>query len=299
MSAESIETIEDVDVGSEEFIVLHFAAQSSDINVSGDKIRAQQSKLYFFQVADVADLTYKPLRLRDTDGALQGPIGPESGLDYNQLFDENGNDILRNTDSAWRMYHFSIGVRQPDIRIYPRIPDSNEGGGFDWLTGSQPDPEAGDDIGHISSDETDFHTPTAKLESFAYNMDALTQIQYGFYNENPVIRRDPILSIKGKAYDTRPVYDEDDMLEILAQLGKPESERSVSVKVVNFTPTSLDTYSFNVPSEWNNAENNLTVSDVNLPRDIEEALGISGDSDDDSGGDGSGSDDADVPTVEG
>ncbi len=274
MSDSSSGTIRDHRLREEEFIVLHFSAQSSSRRVRGDTVRTKESNLYFFQVVDSSELVYKPILPRDSDGEVIDPIEPQSGVEYSQLFDENGDDILRNTDSPWRLYHGSVGVRQPGVRIYPRIPESIFGGGFDWLSGSEPNPTRGDNVGYVDSSTTDYDDPSDQLEIFSYKHDSLTEIQYGLYNEDEEISKLPVLSFVGYAYELRPVYEDQDMLEILAQLSKKEKNRSMSVRMVNFTPGSLRSYSFNVPSEWDGVENNLRVRDVNLPSGIEEQLGI-------------------------
>lgn len=258
----------------ENYLVLHFSPSSSAQRVSGDTVRNKDSQLYFFQVVDTSWLSYKPLLLRDSDGNEVGPIEPGEGVDYNQLYDGDGDDILRIPDEPWRIYHFSLGVRQPGVRVYPRVPDSINGGGFDWLSGSEPTPEDGDDVGYISSGDTNYGAPSTKLEQFAYHTDDLTQIQYGFYNESDTVAKKPVLSVAGYGYELRPVFREKDMLEILAQLGKRPGDRDVAVHTASFTPNSLRSFSYNIPSEWDNAENNLEVTDTNLPRTIEEELGI-------------------------
>jgi len=267
-------TIKEQKLEEEEFLVLHFSPSSSSRTVSGDTIRSKDSVFYFFQVVDTAELVYKPIVPRDESGLELDAIGPDSGTDYDQLRDENGDDILRNTDDDFRVYHYSVGVRQPDIRVYPRIPDSNEGGAFSWLSGSEPDPAEGDSVGYVNSEETDFDEPSTQLEHFSYKQDALTSIQYGFYNESGSIARKPVVSVVGYGYELRPVYQEEDMLQILAQLGKDPSERELAVTQVDFTPTSLRTFTYNTPSDWNSAENNLEVSEANLPTTIERELGI-------------------------
>ena len=267
-------TIGNLGLEPENFLVLHFSPSSSSQRVSGDTVRNKDSQLYFFQVVDTSELSYKPLTLRDNSGVEIGPIEPGEGTEYNQLFDADGDDILRIPDEPWRIYHYALGVRQPDVRIYPRVPDSINGGGFDWLSGSEPKPQEGDETGYFLSSQTDYEDPSSQLQQFAYHTDDLTQIQYGFYNESDTVARKPVLSVSGFAYELRPVYREQDMLEILAQLGKRPADQDIAVHTASFTPSSLRAFSFNTPSEWDAAENNLEVTDSNLPRGIEEELGI-------------------------
>lgn len=268
------QTISQRGLESQDFLVIHFSPSRQTNRVSGDDVRTKTSELWFFQVADVSELNYEPLRIRDENGLEAGPINPGEGVEYNQLYDSSGNDILRNSDDPWRVYHYSLGVRQPGVRIYPRIPDANFGGTFSWLSGSEPRPEDGDPVGYINSEETDYRDPSAKLESIMMKQDSVTQTQYGFYVEDGEVPKQPIISIRGFGYELRPVYRDDEMLEILADLSRDDPVNNVNV--VDYVRNGLQPYSLNSPSEWDSAQNNLTISDVNTPRGIERELGLDG-----------------------
>jgi len=265
-------TISDNKLEPEDFLVLHFSPSRKSQTISGDTVRTKVSELYFFQVADTSEITYKPLRIRDNVGDEVGVIEPGEGVDYNQLYDDSGNDILRNTDDPWRIYHYSLGVRQSGVRVYPRIPDANFGGAFSWLSGSEPSPQNGDEVGYVMSGETDYEDPSSKLEGFVNKQDDLTQTQFGFYVEEGEVPKRPILSVVGQAYELRPVYDKSQMLEILADLSKYEPQHRV--ELIDYTSNSLRTHNTNIPDEWLSSENTLTVSDANTSTTILEEIGI-------------------------
>jgi len=267
-------TINDKKLKPEDFLVLHFSPSKESQTVSGDSIRTKVSELYFFQVVDTSEITYRPLRLRDSKGEEVGVIEPGEGVDYNQLFDHNGKDILRNTNDPWRVYHYSIGVKQSGIRVYPRIPDANYGGGFSWLSGSEPDPRRGDDVGYVMSGETDYNNPSTKLESFINKQDDLTQTQFGFHVEEGEVPKRPIVSIVGHGYELRPVHNKSQMLELLADISKDDPQHRV--RLVDYTNNSLRTHNISVPDEWLSAENTLTISDSNTSSGILEAANPEG-----------------------
>lgn len=267
---ENSTTISDNKLDPEDFLVLHFSPSRKSNKISGDTVRTKVSELYFFQVVDVSEITYNPLRIRDKVGEEVGVIEPGEGIDYNQLFDENGDDILRNSDDPWRIYHYSLGMRQSGVRIYPRIPDANYGGGFSWLSGSEPDPREGDEVGYVMSGDTDYNDPSTKLEGFVNEQDDLTEIQFGYYVDEGEVPKRPILSVVGYAYELRPVHDREQMLEILADVSLYEPQHNVTL--VNYTRNSLRTHNTDIPDEWLSAENTLTVSDSNTSSTIYETI---------------------------
>lgn len=263
--------ISDTIIEPGQFLAIHIGDSKSTKTISGDSIRTKNSEFWFFQVADVANLNEKPVRLFDSTGNTRGPIAANSGIDYSQLFDADGNDTLRNDEMDWRIYHFSIGVQQSNIRIYPRIPENQNGGAFTYLTGDEPDPLSPDPFGYVRSDDTDVFDPSPALESIAWRAGQRSVHQYGFYNENDV-QVDPIISIVGAAYELRPVTERDAMLNLLADIGKPVDEHDNRVRVVDLSRHNVRTFSFDVPEEWKDAQNNLTVERANLPEEIEKSL---------------------------
>lgn len=294
MEKDEPDTISDAGLEPGEYLVIQVGGSYSNKTVSGDTIRTKDTEYWFFQVSDRVNLTYAPYTLRGDNGTEVGPIDSESGVNYQRLFDSDGQDILRIEDFAWRLYHFSLGVQQDDIRIYPRIPDNQNGGGFDWLSGSQPSPQDGEPYGYWPSRQTDYDDPTIELEALSWETSSRSPVQYGFYNENPNEPVEPILSVRGWAYELRPVEQEEEMLEILADTFRFRNKRQNAVRQIEFSKQALRSYSFDIPGAWRDAENNLSVSKTNLPASIEKQLtsaGATGGGGQQGGGNGGGSDD--------
>jgi len=266
-----------------QFLGIHIGDSDSSKTINDSKVRTRDSEIWFFEVADVGDLTRDGYTLNDSTGSDRGPVGSSSGLDYEQLYDSGGNDILRNDEDDWIIYHFSIGVKQDKIKIYPRVPEGNNGGGFVYLGGSEPSPTNGDNLGFVPSEVTDYEDPSARLESIAWREGTRGIHQYGFYNEDAV-QVDPLISIVGLAYQLRPVHEKDAMLNLLADMGKPQEEQDNRIKTVSFSKSTIETFSYDVPDAWKDVDNVITVRQANLPEEIEETLeSESGGSNSDSG----------------
>jgi len=271
MEKEEPDTISDAGLESEEYLVIHIGDSFTTKQVSDDQIRTKDSELWFFQVSDTSELLYRPYKLRDDSGNLVGSIDPDTGVSYQRLWDESGDDILRIEDFNWRVYHYSLGVQQDNVRVYPRIPDNQNGGAFDWLSGSEPRPQDGDPYGYIPSTRTDFEDPSISLEAVSWETASRTPIQYGFYNEgNSAV--DPVISVRGFGYELRPVEQQQEKLRILADMSRPEGRRQFAIKSVDYSGNSLRSFSFDPPSAWKDASNNLNVSRVNTPGSIDDAL---------------------------
>lgn len=270
MQHEQPDNISDAGLDTEEFLALHIDESATTKTISDDRIRTKNSQVWFFQVASVAELTQAPVLPRGTDGTETGPISANSGIDYQFLHDANGDDLLRNDDSPWRVYHFSIGVRQDQIRIYPRIPDNQNGGAWDYLSGSEPDPTNGDDFGYTPGSETDYDDPSTKLETLAWELGDFSVHQWGFFNEDSQIQINPTLSIRGFGYELRPVEQQSEMFRLLADLERPVDKRKRAVKLVDFSRAALRSFSFDVPGAWSDAENALDIAQVNLPEVLEQ-----------------------------
>lgn len=265
------QTISEALLEPEQFLALHIGDTPSSKQISNDTIRTKDSEIWFFQVADVGELTRYPIRLFDTNGSALGPISSGGSQDYTKLFDSNGDDILRNDDDDWTVYHFSIGVRQDDLRIYPRIPTNQNGGAFTYLTGDQPDPTSPSRFGFEWSSQTSIEDPSTRLESVTWRIDTESKTQYGFFNDAEV-QLDPILSVVGLAYQLRPVVDQDAKLNLLADMGRPIDKQENRVHTVSYSRAALRTFSYDPPEEWKDAQNSLTVQEANLPEDIEEFI---------------------------
>lgn len=265
------QTIGDAVLEPEQFLIVHIGKTSSSKVYGEDSVRTKDSELWFFQIADRSGLDYKPLRLFDSNGNAQGPIGSESASDYNQLYDSQGNDILRNNEESFRVYHYSLGVKQDNIRIYPRIPESQNGGAFTYLTANEPDPTEPSPYGSIESSETSYSDPSIELESLVWETGTLSAHQYGFYNDKSV-KVDPLISIEGAAYELRPVVEKEAMLELLAEVGRPVEKQDNRVHMVSYSRNNLRSFSYDVPDEWESVQNTLTIQKANLPEDIEETV---------------------------
>jgi len=261
-------TINEARLEPGQFLVLHIGNSKEERTVSNDSIRTKSSQYWFFEVSDAAEIRRQSLSARDSTGAAAGPVAADSGLDYRRLVDSSGSDILRNDDDNWRVYHYSIGAKQNDLRLYPRVPENQNGGGFTYLSGSQPDPTSGEDFGFVESNETGYNDPSIKLESLAWNEGVLSEQQVGFYNTAPVAQ-DPIISVVGAAYDLLPVVERDAMYNLLADVGRPIDQQQNRVHLVDFSKTTLRTFSYEVPEEWKDAQNTLTVKSANLPEELE------------------------------
>lgn len=266
------EVISEAGMASEEFFVVHIGDAFQNKTVSNDTIRTKNSELWFFQVADRSELLYAPYQLLDDSGTEVGELASETGTNYQRLFDSSGDDILRIEDYNWRVYHYSLGVQQDEIRIYPRIPDNQNGGAWDWLTGSEPDPTNGDPYGYIPGIRTDYYDPHISLEGVSWETSSRSPIQYGFYNESTTKDIEPILSIRGHAYELRPVEQREEKLAILAEMSKPYSKRELAIRSVEYSGTSLRAFAFDPPNAWQDAQNNLQVSRVNMPGAIETSI---------------------------
>lgn len=268
---EPSETINDVLLRPGQFLALHIGDSKSNKTVSNDTIRTKDSEFWFFQVADAVTLRRAPIKLNDEDGNSRGPIEAESAVEYGQLYDSQGEDVLRNDEEEWRVYHFSVGVKQDDVRVYPRVPENQNGGGFAYLSGSQPNPTTPDPFGFVPSEEASYEDPTTELEALAWEHGTRSEHQYGFYNDNSYAV-DPIVSVVGASYELRPVVEQDALLRLLADIGRPPTDQQNRVHTVDFSKQALRTFSYTVPDEWKDTQNTLSVSEANLPQEIEEVL---------------------------
>lgn len=251
-----------------EFIILHIGGNSTNKQKSGSTIRTKDSQYWFFEVADTALLDREPIKLYDREGNARGPVDSGSGLDFGRLFDSSGDDILRNDDDDWQVYHFSLGVKQPKVRVYPRIPENQNGGGFEYLSGSQPDPTAGSPFGYKRAENLGYEEPDSSFELFAWREGVRSEHQFGFYNDSRAAV-DPIVKVKGLSYNLRPVDDQSQMLQLLADNGKPEHEQENKVHTVNWSPVTNEAFSYEVPEEWKDSQNTITVTEANLPSQYE------------------------------
>jgi len=210
---------------------------------------AELARCYVFQTlpGGWSPLRWRPLDLRDDTGA-EVRIASESGVDYQPLYDSNGDDILRipkASKNRFLVYHFSLAVQQNRIRLYPLIPETQTGGGFTYLSATEPDPTAGDPQGYILGEETNFMNPPRELEAVSFMAGDTSVIQYGFYNEHPDRRIIPRMHVKGRSYLLKPVVEENLKKKIV--YGKiPRTMVSAGAIKDSFEP--------GVPDAWDSAE---------------------------------------------
>jgi len=210
---------------------------------------AELARCYVFQILPGAWslLRWRPLDLRDDTGATV-TVDPQSGVDYQHLYDSAGNDILRIPEASknkFLVYHYSLAVQQNRVRIYPLVPETQTGGGFTYLSAREPDPTAGDPQGYILGEETDFMNPPRELEAISFMTGETSVIQYGFYNEHPDRRIIPRMHVKGRAYLLKPVVEEGIKKKVV--YGK------IPRTMVSAGPIK-DSFEPGVPDAWDQAE---------------------------------------------
>jgi len=269
MTHEDTETITESTADVGEYIALHIGGNESSKTASGDTIRTKDSEYWFFEVADTTELTREPTLLYDNSGSPRGPVGANSGQAYTRLYDQNGEDILRNDDDDWQVYHFALGIKQEKVRVYPRVPENQTGGGFEYLSGTEPDPEAPSPLGYYRSENLGFEDPSSDLEFFAWREGVLSEHQFGFYNDNNVAV-DPLVKLRGRAYSLRPITDEGSILNLMADVGRPYDQQDNEVNVVNWSPVTLRTFSYEVPEEWKDAQNNISIERGNTAEEYDQ-----------------------------
>jgi len=204
----------------------------------------------FFQVQGFERLTYRDLSLYDSQGNPRGPLIPESGVGFSRLYNSAGEDIARvETDSnVWQMSHFGLSVLEDDVRVYPRVPETETQPGFTWAVGDEPNPTEGDDFGFVSGGEMDYDNPPKALQTVTFKSGDTSKLQYGFYNENSERRVDPTLTLQGRTYRTVPVISE----KIQEELLKRATNDDEGVKILTWGPVT-DSFSINLPSKWDDA----------------------------------------------
>jgi len=185
--------------------------------------------------------------LRDDTGATVR-IDPEDGVDYQHLYDSDGNDILRIPEASknrFLVYHYSLAVQQNRIRLYPLIPETQTAGGFTYLGTLEPDPTAGDAQGYLLGEEMDFMNPPRELEAISFMTGETSVLQYGFYNEHPDRRIIPRMHVKGRAYLLKPVVEEN--------LKKKIVYEKIPRTMISAGPIK-DSFEPGVPDAWDPAE---------------------------------------------
>lgn len=204
------------------------------------------SRCWCFQVMPGGwdHLQQRPLRPRDTNGALRGPVTAGSGIDYTPLYDSNGDDVLRvpNNDEMF-IYHISVAVQEDHVRVYPRVPPTREHGGFRYLTANQPDPTAGDNFGYVLGRDMDFDNPPRVLEQVAWESGSNNEsnVEFGFYNEDPDEQTTVRMNVYGRSYMLSPYENQTVKRKIVS--GKiPRTVVKLGTITNSFEP--------GVPNDW-------------------------------------------------
>jgi len=259
-----------------DYLVIEKFEDTIDVDVpeTGKRITLRKGKAFVFQIQGVArNLKYEPYQLYTQGGVAIPALPPGTGLPYQRLYNSNGEDILRVEDDAWVIYHFSIAVQQPEIRIYPQIPPDIDMGGWEYLTAGQPQPNAGSNFGYVAGREiADYYNPPASLETIGWRgkdrVSSKSYARFGFWNESALKIISPIFNIYGRAYLVHPVMEEEAMRKIVA--GPPVGPARTLV----FEGPIRAPYSLPVPTDWEIAKNYIPITGATLPQQLLEEGGL-------------------------
>lgn len=251
MSAD-YQTIEEATLDNGDTLILSFARNIASTEIEGVTTQTLEHDLVFLEIQGTERLVFRPLRLRVDDGSRRNPLAPteselQSSTPFNPLFDENGEDIVRveTSDSPWIITHFAPSVAQNDIRIYPRIPETQRSPGWPWASGSEPDPNVGDGFGYVAGAEMDYEAPPAKLQTFGFRSGDDSVTEYSFRNSNRFKAIDPTLKLEGKTYRTAPITSDARQEEELQRAIQGEDDT-----VITTWGTISDAFTVTLPSEW-------------------------------------------------
>jgi len=237
-------------------------------------VRTNESEHWVFQIDAAKEFIQRPLNAGASVQAFKAAAGispevpyldPDEGTTEVPLIDENGNDLLRNDNDDWFLYHGAIAPLQKDLRVYPQIPESQPDGVFQYLSSRRPAPTEGDIVGYVDgNDIEDFYDPKSGLNEFlAWNEDGNTSLSFGFYNSSQERRITPKVSLTGAGYSVSPVSDVDEMETVIdaAIEGHPN--------VVHFQWGAIrDSFTFSVPDEWTDANNKIELAGAMDPSAI-------------------------------
>lgn len=262
--------------GGGEFLVLTFTKSKSelrDIDTSR-AVRVKTREHWFFKVESSKRITYRPYNAgqavagfkQQTGGSPDPYLESDEGVGPVRLIDQNGNDILRNDDDPWYVYHIATVPLQGDIRVYPQIPDSQPGGVFKYLSNNRPAAAAGDPVGYTSGDDhPSFYDPqTGLATTLTWETGIQSQLTYQFYNENQNRRKIPKLNIYGAGYVLTPITNEAVQRNLLnaASLGHE------SVTHVDWGPIR-ESFSYEVPDEWDDTGNYIEETAPSIPEEFQ------------------------------
>ena len=269
------------------FLVLTFTKSKSEMQSDGggNPVRVKTREHWFFKVEASKRITYRPYNAgaaiaayhEQVDGDLDPYLDPDEGTqEAVPLVDQAGNDILRNDDDEWFVYHLSVAPLQGDVRVYPQIPDSQPGGVFQYLGANRPAASQGDPVGYTSGDDhPSYYDPETGISTtLAWDTGINTDITYQFYNEHKTQRRVPLLNISGAGYVLTPVID----TEVQKNLLDAANTGDDSVTHVTWGPIR-DNLTYEVPDEWDTAGNYIEEIDPSIPGKFAETVTVEGEKD--------------------
>jgi len=228
-------------------------------------VRTNEVEHWVFQIDASKQFIQRPFNAGASVQAFKAAAGiipevpyldPDEGTTEVPLIDQNANDILRNDDDDWFIYHGTVAPLQEKLRVYPQIPESQPDGVFRYLSSRRPAPTEGDIVGYEDgNDVEDFYDPKTGISEFiAWNEDGNTSLSFGFYNSDQQRRITPKLSISGAGYSVSPVVGEDNIKAVI------EAAIEGHPNVVHYQWGAIrDSFSFEVPGEWTDAGNVITT----------------------------------------
>jgi hypothetical protein len=254
------------------FLVISFTKSKSELpDVGGSTpVRVKTREHWVFKVEASKKLRYRPYNAgqaiagyNDSQGNDPDPyLEPRSGTGPVPLVDRSGQEILRNDDDAWFVYHIGVSPLQGDIRVYPQIPDSQPGGVFQYLGSNRPAGVSGDPVGYISGDDhPSYYDPEKGLAtSLVWDTGVNTDIRYQFFNEHKTRDITPLLNISGAGYVLSPVTD-NNIQENIIEAANTGAE---SVTHVDWGPIR-ETFTYELPDEWQSSGNYIEELEPSIP----------------------------------
>jgi hypothetical protein len=255
------------------FLVLSFTKTKDrlDTDETDSVVRTKSVEHWFFKVKSARELKIRPYNAgasvaafkSRTQGTQDPYLDPEEGTTAVPLVDQNGNDILRNDNDDWLVYHISTSPLQENIRVYPQTPDSQPGGVLEYLGNNRPAGIEGDPVGYVDgNDNPSFYDPEAGVaESLVWNEGNNTSLAYQIYNSDTERRITPKLNIFGAGY-------------VLAPITEDAVKREILDKAINNHPAVTqvqwgairESYSYSVPDQWESVGNYLSGNQAYIPK---------------------------------
>ncbi len=163
--------------------------------------------IFFFRVLTRQFSRYSPYKLLSKAGTAQ-EITASTHQGELLLLDPRSTEdellYLENyTDGAGfpHLYHCGIGIRPHGLRMYQRLPETQEiiGGKFDGLNPVAPN--ANEDLAYITSEDSPFDNPT---EASEFILLPKTRTSFEFYNNETCVVR-PVLNVMAMKYCIQPL----------------------------------------------------------------------------------------------